>query len=100
VVLIDLDSLVLVDAASTSGQAQKYEPLPGEGFTFDVSAFCSGQQLDANVYQACLLLRDVLLKTIDNERLQLLLEQCVACQDDLCDMRFQQAYDLIKLLDS
>ncbi|XP_037713815.1 uncharacterized protein LOC119549680 isoform X2 [Drosophila subpulchrella] len=100
VVLIDLDSLVLVDAASTSGQAQKYEPLPGEGFTFNVSAFCSGQQLDANVYQACLLLRDVLLKTIDNERLQLLLEQCVACQDDLCDMRFQQAYDLIKLLES
>ncbi|XP_016968046.1 divergent protein kinase domain 2A [Drosophila biarmipes] len=101
VVLIDLDSLVLVDAASTSGQAQKYEPLPGEGgFTFDVSAFCSGQQLDANVYQACLLVRDVLLRNTDNERLQMLLEQCVACQDDLCDMRFQQAYDLIKLLES
>uniref|UniRef100_A0A6P4EF77 Uncharacterized protein LOC108041698 n=1 Tax=Drosophila rhopaloa TaxID=1041015 RepID=A0A6P4EF77_DRORH len=100
VILIDLDSLVLVDAESTSGQVEKYEPLPGEGFTFDVSAFCSGQQLDANVYQACLLIRDVLLKDLDNKRLQLLLEQCVTCQDDLCDMRFQKAYDLIKLLDS
>ncbi|XP_016999534.2 divergent protein kinase domain 2A [Drosophila takahashii] len=100
VTLVDLDSLVLVDGLSTSGEAQKYEPLPGEGFTFDVSAFCSGQQLDANVYQACLLLRDFLLKNVDNERLQLLLEQCVACQDELCDMRFQQAYDLIKLLDN
>ncbi|XP_017045259.1 uncharacterized protein LOC108090876 [Drosophila ficusphila] len=100
VTVIDLDSLVLVDAASIAGQAEKYEPLPGEGFTFQVSAFCSGQQLDANVYQACLLLRDVLLKNLDNERLQTLLEQCVACQDDFCDMRFQQAYDLIKLLDS
>ncbi|EDV37014.1 uncharacterized protein Dana_GF13244 [Drosophila ananassae] len=100
VLLIDLDSVVMVDAASTSGQAEKYEPLPGEGFTFDVSAFCSGRQLDANVYQACLLLRDFLLKDLDNERLQLLLEKCVECQDDLCDMRFQYAYDLIKLLDS
>ncbi|XP_017123717.1 uncharacterized protein LOC108143700 [Drosophila elegans] len=100
VILIDLDSLVLVDAQSTSGQVQKYEPLPDEGFTFDVSAFCSGQQLDANIYQACLLVRDVLLKNVDNKRLQLLLEQCVSCQDDLCDMRFQKAYDLIKLLDS
>ncbi|XP_017077214.2 divergent protein kinase domain 2A [Drosophila eugracilis] len=99
-IIIDLDSVVLVDAASTSGQAQKYEPLPGDGFTFDVSAFCSGQQLDANVYQACLLLRDFLLKDVVNERLQHLLEQCVTCKDELCDMRFQKAYDLIKLMDS
>ncbi|EDV55565.1 uncharacterized protein LOC6548330 isoform X2 [Drosophila erecta] len=100
VYLIDLDSVVLVDASSAAGQAEKYVPLPGEGFTFDVSAFCSGHQLDANIYQACLLLRDFLLKNLDNERLQLLLEQCVACQDDFCDMRFQHAYDLIKVLDS
>ncbi|EDW92096.1 uncharacterized protein LOC6531586 [Drosophila yakuba] len=100
VYLIDLDSVVLVDASSATGQAEKYEPLPGEGFTFDVSAFCSGHQLDANIYQACLLLRDYLLKNLNNERLQLLLEQCVACQDDFCDMRFQHAYDLIKMLDS
>lgn len=101
VILIDVDSVVLVDAATTLGHAQKYEPLPGEGFTFDVSLFCSGQQLDANVYQACLLIRDSLrLKDVANERLQLLLEQCVMCQDDQCDMRFQYAYDLIKLLDS
>ncbi|KAH8254161.1 hypothetical protein KR032_008777 [Drosophila birchii] len=96
VTLIDVDSLVLVDAASTEGHAQKYEPLPGDGFTFDVALFCSGQQLDANVYQACLLLRDFLRP---NDRLQLLLEQCILCQDDQCDMRFQVAYDLIKLLE-
>ncbi|EDW56737.1 uncharacterized protein LOC6615492 [Drosophila sechellia] len=100
VYLIDLDSVVLVDASSMAGQAEKYEPLAGEGFTFDVSAFCSGHQLDANIYQACLLLRDSLLKNLDNEKLQLLLEQCVACQDDFCDMRFQHAYDLIKELES
>lgn len=100
VLLIDLDSVVMVDAASTSGPSEKYEPLPGDGFTFDVSAFCSGRQLDANVYQACLLLRDFLLKDLDDQRLQALLEKCVKCQDDLCDMRFQYAYDLIKLLDS
>jgi len=100
VYLIDLDSVVLVDASFAAGQAEKYEPLPGEGFTFDVSAFCSGHQLDANIYQACLLLRDYLLKNLDNEKLQLLLEQCVACQDDFCDMRFQHAYDLIKVLES
>ncbi|KAH8309602.1 hypothetical protein KR059_012114 [Drosophila kikkawai] len=96
VTLIDVDSLVLVDGASTMGHAQKYEPLPGEGFTFDVSMLCSGQQLDANVYQACLLLRDFLRP---NDTLELLLDQCVRCPDDQCDMRFQVAYDLIKLLE-
>ncbi|KAH8238733.1 hypothetical protein KR038_008234 [Drosophila bunnanda] len=95
VTIVDVDSLILVDAKSTEGHAQKYEPLPGEGFTFDVSMFCSGQQLDANVYQACLLLRDFLRP---NDRLQLLLEQCIRCQNDQCDMRFQVAYDLIKIL--
>ncbi|XP_020800238.1 deleted in autism protein 1 homolog [Drosophila serrata] len=95
VTIVDVDSLVLVDSTSTEGHALRYEPLPGEGFTFDVSSFCTGQQMDANVYQACLLLRDFLRP---NDTMQLLLEQCVKCQNDQCDMRFQIAYDLIKLL--
>ncbi|XP_017148501.1 uncharacterized protein LOC108159570 [Drosophila miranda] len=98
VILIDLDSVVLVDAAVPLGDAQKYEPLPGDGFTFDVKSFCGGQHLDANVYQACLLLKDFLLRDLANGRLEMLLEQCVRCDDATCDMRFQQAYDLIKLL--
>ncbi|SPP72759.1 divergent protein kinase domain 2A [Drosophila guanche] len=99
VLLIDLDSVVLVDAAAPLGNAQKYEPLPGDGFTFDVKQFCGGQLLDANVYQACRLLKDFLLQDLANGRLELLLDQCVRCDDATCDMRFQQAYDLLKLLE-
>ncbi|XP_022225274.2 divergent protein kinase domain 2A [Drosophila obscura] len=98
VILIDLDSVVLVDASAPLGNAQKYEPLPGDGFTFDVKEFCGGQQLDANVYQACRLLKDFLLQDLANDRLEMLLGQCVRCDNETCDMRFQQAYDLIKLL--
>ncbi|XP_030387318.1 uncharacterized protein LOC115633940 [Scaptodrosophila lebanonensis] len=96
--VIDLDTIVVVDAATPLREAEKYAPMPGSDdvFTYDVVAFCAGQLTDANVYQACRLLSDFLLHDAD-EDLHMILLNCVLCADELCDLRFQYAYDLIKI---
>ncbi|XP_002062789.3 divergent protein kinase domain 2A [Drosophila willistoni] len=102
VLLIDMDTMVLVEsndeAESESQLSKKYKPFPGEGFTYDVNAFCDNQDLDANIYQVCLLLRDQLLPDVKNHRLKEMLNDCVQCEDDKCDIRFKYANNLIDLL--